>query len=126
MKIQATISLLTDGDLADLPELKERLVQLKNQRRDLLARSVEKDLQVTQVNAAELRRWANTRMLQLKQGLAGELPTHELRNIVHSSVDRIEIDPHQQTGTIYLPKSLADSLSHAYASRVTSGSSSHS
>ncbi|MBI1373916.1 MAG: hypothetical protein GC159_14430 [Phycisphaera sp.] len=126
-RIQATVTLLTDGDLSDLPELKERLVQLKNQRQELVSRGAAAiEAPAAHTSVTDLREWAHERLDQLQRGLAGKLPAHELRNMVQAYVDRIEIAPYKQIGTIHLPCSLADSLTRGHVSRVTSSSSSHS
>lgn len=125
-RIQAIVQLLTDGELADLPELRERLIQLKNQRQQLVSQPVANVPTALQVSEKDLREWACHRLDQLDRGLSDKLPPHELRTMVHSYVDRIEIEPYKQVGKLYIPRSLSDALAHEHISRVKSGSSSHS
>jgi len=91
-RIQTTVQLLTDGELADLPELRERLIHLKNQRQQLVSRPVPSEPAPVQVNEKDLREWACQQLDQLERGLSGKLPPHDLRTMVHSYVDRIEIE----------------------------------
>lgn len=126
-RIQTTISLLTDGDLSDLQELRDRLVQLKKQRDNLVVQtSADTDDRADRFSEADLREWATDRLRMLESGLVGKLSTHELRQVVHAYVDRIEIDPHKQVGTLYLPHDVAGSLANGHVSRVTRSSSIHS
>ncbi len=127
-RIRNTVALLTDGDLADLPELKETLVQLKKQRQELISRRdlAPESRPTEQIGELELREWARRRLDQLGKGMSGEMSTHELRGIVHAYVDRIEVEPYKQMATMYIPRDLADALTHQHVSRVSSSSSSHS
>ncbi|MBI1373926.1 MAG: phage portal protein [Phycisphaera sp.] len=122
-RIQATIQLLTDGELTDLPELRERLIQLKNQRQQLVSQPVMSEPTIPRASEKDLREWASRQLDQLERGLSGKLPPHQMRTMVHSYVGRIEIEPYKQVGRLFIPRTLADALTHEHISRVKSGSS---
>jgi len=126
-RIRATVSLIADEELSGLQELRDRLVQLKKQREELTTIATKvTEARNESFNAADVRQWAIERLLQLDKLVNGKLAGHELRQVVHAYVDRIEIDPHKRIGTLYLPKTIADCLTRENVRRVTRSSSSHS
>ncbi len=127
-RIKSTVALLSDGDLADVEELKAALVNLKKQRQ-----AIEADLAAPPTAAApdapdpaQLRSWARQRLEGLAAGLEPGTAPMELRAAVHEFVDRIEVDPHRKIGTLYLPEDAFSALQTSFCRRVRHGSSSHS
>lgn len=108
-RIQATVAMLSDPELADLGELKATLVDLKRQREVLEARKEQASAgSGYPVNEAALREWAAEKLERLGDALDGNLSPLETRQLVHSYVARIEIDPHAYCGTMFMvPDALA-------------------
>lgn len=126
-RIKATVALLADEHLSDLNELKDELVALKRQR-DVLEARIEnaRVAHGESIDAARLHSWADERLEQLDVVLKCGASMHEMRRVVHAYVDRIEIDPKQKMGTLYLPANARAALEFAAIRRGTSASSSHS
>jgi hypothetical protein len=108
-RIKATVAMLADPDLADLDELKATLVDLKRQREALEARKAHPSGEKGQcLDEASLRKWAREKLERLGEALGGKLPPLETRQLVHAYVDRLEVDPHKYTGTLFMvPDALA-------------------
>ncbi len=101
-RIQATVSMLTDPAFENLEELKTTLATLKV-RRDKLQEALEKATPSgTTYDEPTLRKWAMERLEALEKALAKELTTMDARRLVHSVVQKIEIDPEAHSGTVYL------------------------
>lgn len=68
---------------------------------------------------ADLRTWAEAKLNELMNVVIGNGGTmHEMRQVVHALVDRIEIDPHAKKGVMYLPANAQALLEAAATSRV--------
>ena len=109
-RIKATVAMLAHPDLADLDELKATLVDLKRQREALEARKAHPSGEKGQCppRRASLRKWAREKLERLGEALGGKLPPLETRQLVHAYVDRLEVDPHKYTGTLFMvPDALA-------------------
>jgi len=108
-RIQATVAMLSDPDLADLSELKATLVELKRQREALEAQREQASAGKGELlNETALRKWATEKLERLGDALDGNLSPLETRQVVHSYVARIEIDPHAYRGTMFMvPDALA-------------------
>jgi len=108
-RIQTTVVMLADPDLADLSELKTTLVDLKRQREMLEARKEEASRpERPTLDQAALRKWATQKLERLGDALNGNLSSLETRQLVHSYIARIEIDPHAYCGTMFMvPDALA-------------------
>lgn len=125
-RIQSTVALLTDSDLGDVQELRAGLVKLKKQREALEAAKKAAPEAPQRAEPATLRAWARERLAGLTEALKPGTPTMELRKAVHEFVDRIEVDPDRNVGTLYLPKDMLAALESMNVSRVRQASSSHS
>lgn len=108
-RIQTTVAMLADPDLADLSELKATLVDLKRQREMLEARKEEGSRAARpSLDHAALRKWAVEKLERLGDAVNGTLPPLETRQLVHAYIDRIELDPYEYTGTMFMvPDALA-------------------
>jgi len=125
-RIKATVGLLADGDLADVEELRQALVDLKRQRDTLQAQLETAPAASEAPETGQLRAWATQRLQTLDSVLRPGEATMEMRRVVHEFVDRIEVDPHAKIGTLYLPRDAFEALQASHVRRVTSASSSHS
>jgi len=126
-RIKALVSMLSDADLGDIEEVKATLVELKQKREALEAKKAEKSTaRKEQVDDASLRKWATEKLALLGAAADGELPSLETRRLVHAYVDRIEIDPYEHKGTMYLPADAKTFLGVEHVRRVQGPSSSHS
>lgn len=108
-RIQTTVAMLADPDLSDLGELKATLVDLKRQREVLEARKEDASkAKRPTLDQAALRQWANEKLDRLGDAVNGRLSPLETRQLVHAYIDRIELDPYEYTGTMFIvPDALA-------------------
>ena len=122
-RIKATVGLLGNAELGGMPELEQTLVDLQRQRKDLEARLAGDDSRgATAPSAGELRSWAKEKIEELGAAVDGQLPPMELRRVVATYVERIEIDPEAKTGTMYLPADALACLEAESIRRVNNGS----
>jgi DNA invertase Pin-like site-specific DNA recombinase len=103
-RIKDTVSMLTDPAFEDLDELKTALATLKG-KRDRLQEALEtaKPSRTT-IDPPVLRTWAMERLEAMEKAITGKATTMEARKLVHSVVEKIEIDPRHGRGTVYLPQ----------------------
>ncbi len=125
-RIKATVNLLADGDLADVDELRDSLVELKRKRDALAAQLSNAPTPAMAPDENELRAWAIEKLRDLDKAIRPGAITMEMRRVVHEYVDRIEVDPHTKSGTLYLPDNAFEALRSSRVRRETSASSSHS
>lgn len=110
-RIQATLGMLTDLAFEGMDEIKNTLSELKLRRDEL-------QLQLQQASESNpklpdeqyLRQWATERIEQLDGVDLTNHPSSELRQLVHSIVDRIEVNPIDKTGALFLPANLYDTF----------------
>ncbi|HRQ75315.1 MAG TPA: recombinase family protein [Phycisphaerales bacterium] len=126
-RMKALAALLADEDVSDIKELRDELVALKR-RRTMLEAEAAKDAEdkIGRVDIADLRMWAEAQLKELTNAIGNGGTMHEMRQVVHALVDRIEIDPHAKKGVMYLPANAQALLEAAATSRVRVPSSSHS
>ena len=125
-RIKTLVSTLADGDLNDLPEVKQALVEMKRRREVLEAQRANTVAPTARPTDQQMKEWAASTLRNLAEILRGRPTTEALRRVMHDCVDRIEIDPEAKRGRLFLPED-AWSLLHLSASRRgTSASSSHS
>ncbi|HOD83922.1 MAG TPA: recombinase family protein [Phycisphaerae bacterium] len=103
-RISSVMTLLTDGELDDLAELRETLLDLRTRRAALEAELASATMDTpAPVNVADLRTWALKRLADIATRLdAGNAPD-DLRQAVHDYVIRIDIDPKARRGKLLLP-----------------------
>lgn len=122
-RIQTTVAMLSDPDLADLNELKATLVELKRQREALEARKEQACAGKGEaVGETALRKWAAEKLERLGDALDGNLSPLETRQVVHTYIDRIELDPHAYCGTMFMVPDALALLEAESARRVNLGS----
>lgn len=126
-RIKTLASLLADDEVSDIKELRDELVSLKR-RRAFLEAEVAKAThnKETPLSVAEMEKWAEEKLNEIANAIKNSGTMHELRQVVHAIVDRIEIDPHAKKGIMYLPADAQTLLEAAAISRVRVPSSSHS
>jgi DNA invertase Pin-like site-specific DNA recombinase len=126
-RIKSLLGMLTDTELGDLVELKATLVELKQKKQALEAKKAgQTTTKGERLDEATLRKWAVENLRLLGTVVDGKLPTLEMRRLVHAYVDRIEIDPDERCGTMYLPADAKAFLGAEQIRRVPGPSSSHS
>jgi len=125
-RIKALVATLADGDLNDLPEVKQTLIEMKRRRETLEARCTELAAPVAQPSTRELRDWAMSTLRNLSSVLRDQPTTVALRQVMQSCVDRIEIDPDAKRGFLYLPADASSFLQLSFSRRGIGASSSHS
>jgi len=107
-RVASAMSLLADGDLDDLDELRETLVGLRKRRAALEAERASAGAgDATPVNAGDLRAWALKRLDEIGRDLATDNAVDAMRRVIDAYVIRIDIDPKAKRGTLLLP---ADAL----------------
>jgi DNA invertase Pin-like site-specific DNA recombinase len=116
-RIKKTIALLTDSEVGDMDELKQTLIDLKSRKQALeneifAASPPPPALDVP--DAATLRSWALEKLARLQEAVSPGAATIDLRAAVHEFVDRIEIDPHTRTGTMYMPADMHAALEASF------------
>lgn len=121
-RIQATVAMLADPDLADLDEIKKSLVDLKGKREALETRrrSARQARQSTHTET-DLRSWAKQRFQNLAKVADGKSDFETTRRVVHSFVDRIDIDPKSRSGKLILPADAKACLESEFITRVALG-----
>lgn len=121
-RIQNTVTMLTDPDLADVTELKATLIELKAKRETLETRRREVS-HVTGIIHTEpqLRTWATERFEDLAQVAHGKASFDATRRVLHAYVHRIEIDPMAKRGTLILPADALACLESEFSTRPTLG-----
>jgi len=126
-RIKTLVSLLADEEVADIKELRDELVSLKR-RRTAIEAEMAKAAQSKDapLDVAGLRKWAEEKLRNFGHAIKHGGTMHEMRQVVHSLVDCIEIDPHAKKGVMYLPADAQALLESIATSRVRVPSSSHS
>ncbi|MEM9364444.1 MAG: hypothetical protein AAGD07_00505 [Planctomycetota bacterium] len=76
-------------------------------------------------SASELRAWVEDQLDRLDETLSSDRVTPESMALAQSFVSRIEIDPHEKRGTIYIHADLADVLQETNSTRVRNGEPCH-
>jgi hypothetical protein len=110
-KIKATVAMLADPTFDGLDELRTTLADLKAKRDALAARLKPADEPATPaISEAELRTWAMERFARLDDLAMRAVPEFQDRQLVETFVDRIEINPADKTGVIYLMGDLESAL----------------
>ena len=106
-RIKAMVGMLADPSFEGLEELKATLGDLKV-KRDALAKALA-DSQKTSVrlDASTLRDWANDRLGRLERLLGKESTIMEARDLIHSVVEKIIIDPDAKRGTLFIAADIA-------------------
>lgn len=105
-RIKATVAMLADPAFDGLDELKATLADLKRRRDALRAEAApETPAAVAPLDEASLRRWARERFAAIDRAVehGPADPTGSLRRLVKAYIDRIEIDPANKSGVLYLP-----------------------
>lgn len=120
-RIKTTVTMLADPQFDGLDELKTTLADL-NRRRDALQAKL--DHQPTEVMAyteADLRAWASDRFGQFEHITTAGGASLATRQLVHAYVDRIEVEPYQRRGVLYLPGDALGCFEKDLCTRATLG-----
>ncbi|MCC7193362.1 MAG: recombinase family protein [Phycisphaeraceae bacterium] len=125
-RIKALVTTLADGDLNDLPEVKQALTEMKRRRETLNARQANTASPAARFTDEQAREWATATLHDLAGALRGKPTSETLRRVIHNCVDRIEIDPEAKRGRLFLPTDTWSLLQLSASRRGTSASSSHS
>ena len=117
---------LADGDLNDLPEVKQSLVEMKKRREILEARQADIASPVPVFSEQQTKEWASAKLRDIGVALQGKTNPETMRRMVHDCVARIEIEPEEEFGRLFVPADAWALLQLAAVRRGTSASSSHS
>lgn len=103
-RIKAMVAMLADPSFEGLEELKVSLAIL-TAKRDGLQKALEGSRKANvHWTESDLRPWADARLERIDKLLNHQATSTEARELVHSVVDRIEIDPVAKIGTLYIPQ----------------------
>jgi len=121
-RLRAMTTMMTDLSYGGFDELQASFNALKA-KRDALQAELERRKSHTgqRFNAAELRAWASERLRTFDRIKAGEATIFEARQVLQTFVDHIEINPHQRTGTLFLPSDACSALTSEVSNRVSLG-----
>ena len=110
-KIKATVAMLADPNFDGIEELKTTLADLKAKRDALQARIKPADSAARpSVSEKELRQWALEQFARLDDLATRTTVDLKDRQMVEAFVDRIEINPEDKTGVVYLMADLESAL----------------
>ena len=120
-KIKATIAMLADPAFDGLDELRTTLADLKS-RRDAMQATLAKQRPVDPiVTETRLREWASSNLGDLADVCRHPKATVKSRRVLHAFIDRIEIDPHQRRGVLYLPADAYAAFTRETSTRAAQG-----
>jgi DNA invertase Pin-like site-specific DNA recombinase len=102
-RIKTTLAMLADPSFDGMEELKTTLAELKAKRDVLLSRLDRSKPAAAPPAESDLRSWVTEQIGGIDEVLDGRASIVEARRLVHSCVDRIEIDPEVCRGYLYLP-----------------------
>jgi len=95
------MGLLTDGDLDDLAELRQMLVDLQKRRTSLeVELSSNNNNRLSPLNPPDLRTWGTEQLETISSTLSLDSKDENLRRMLHSYVISIDIDGKDKNGTI--------------------------
>lgn len=123
-RIKTLVATLADGDLNDLPEVKQALMEMKRRRDTLEARQANTASPAVRFTDEQTNEWATATLRDLAGALRGRPTSETLRRVVHNCVDRIEIDPEAKQGRLFLPADTCSLLQLSASRRGTSASAS--
>ncbi len=113
--------MLADPDLADLDEIKKSLVDLKGSGRPLETPAVPLVRPVRVPIPKRISAAGKTALPESGQVADGKSDFETTRRVVHSFVDRIDIDPKSISGKLILPADAKACLESEFITRVALG-----